>query len=189
MTAQDVLELWFSDRARTLWFDKNDAFDAEIRDRFGTLVDEAIAGKHGDWAATSDGALALVIVLDQFPRNIFRGSPRAFSGDARAREIAGIAIDKQLDRQQPLDRRAFFYLPYQHSESLEDQNRSIELYKKWVEEHDAAGRKSAEEDMVYADRHHEIIRRFGRFPHRNATLGRESTPEELEFLAGPRSSF
>lgn len=191
MTASsaDVLAFWFSDRARKLWFEKNTAFDDEIRDRFGSLVEGAIAGEYGEWTADADGALALVIALDQFPRNMFRGSPRSFSGDARARQIAETAINNGLDLAQPLDRRAFFYLPYQHSESLDDQNRSIELYTKWAAAHPEADRASAEGDLTYVHRHHEIIRRFGRFPHRNAVLGRASTPEEIEFLAGPNSSF
>lgn len=187
--AADVLAFWFSDRSRPLWFDKNEAFDSEIRKRFTSLVDGAIAGSHRDWIATSDGALALVIVLDQFPRNMFRGSPRAFSGDPHAREVAHIAILNGLDDEQPLDRRSFFYLPYQHSESLADQVRSLELYEHWVAAHDVSTRAAADDEMTYVVRHHDIIRRFGRFPHRNATLGRESTADELAFLAGPNSSF
>lgn len=189
MSPSDVLDYWFSDRARRLWFDKNDAFDEEIRQRFGTLTEEAIAGTHGEWASSPDGALALVIALDQFPRNIFRGSPRAFAGDSRARAYADQAVRHGFDRQLPLERRSFLYMPFQHSESLEDQQRSVDLFTRWVSDHPDAARASAENDLTYAHRHFEIVARFARFPHRNAILGRESTPEEVAFLAGPNSSF
>lgn len=188
-TTTDVLEFWFGDRARPMWWTRNDAFDAEIRERFGGLVAEAIDGGHGDWTATADGAVALVIVLDQFPRNIYRGTPRAFAGDARALQVAGEAVQRGFDLAVSLDRRMFLYMPFEHSEQLADQERSIALFGRWVEQHDEAARANAAENLDYARRHHEIIARFGRFPHRNAVLGRASTPEELAFLQQPNSSF
>jgi len=186
VAAIEVLELWFSDRARALWFDKDPVFDDEIRQRFGPVISAAASGALDAWMADGDGALALTIVLDQFPRNIHRGSARAFEHDSRARDVADRAIQRQLDLAVPLDRRVFFYLPFQHSESLADQDRSVELFSRWAKQHPGA---TADDEMIYVLRHHEIIRRFGRFPHRNAALGRGSTPAELAFLAEPLSSF
>lgn len=185
----DVLDFWFADHARARWFVKEPAFDDAIRARFGAAITTAAAGQLDGWAATPDGALALTILLDQFPRNIYRGSPRAFEADAHARQIAAAAIDRGFDRAAPLDRRMFFYLPFQHAEVLADQDRSVELFSRWVDEHSAEARASLDEDLRYAVHHREVIRRFGRFPHRNAALGRASTPEELAFLEEPGSSY
>jgi uncharacterized protein (DUF924 family) len=189
VTPSDVLDFWFSDRARPMWWSKNDDFDAEIRPRFGALVDEASAGAHGDWTTQPSGALALVIVLDQFPRNMFRGSPRAFAGDARALEIARATVESGLDTALALEQRQFLYMPFQHSEVLADQDRSIELFTRWVADHDEAARAAVGNDLTYAHRHRDIIQRFHRFPHRNAVLGRTSTPDEIAFLREPNSSF
>jgi len=172
-----------------MWFSVRAAFDDEIRARFGALAAAAAAGELDGWAATGDGALALVIALDQFPRNLHRGTPQAFACDARAREIASGAIDRGLDLRVALERRAFVYLPFEHSELLADQDRSVALFEAWAAEHPAEQRAAADDTMSYAVRHREIIERFGRFPHRNAVLGRTSTPEEIAFLAEPRSSF
>jgi uncharacterized protein (DUF924 family) len=185
----DVLDFWFGDHARARWFAKEPAFDDAIRARFGAAIADAAAGQLDDWAATPDGALALTILLDQLPRNVHRGSPRAFEADARARQIAAAAIDRGFDRAAPLDRRMFFYLPFQHGETLADQDRSVELFSRWAAEHTAEARAAADEDLGYAVHHREVIRRFGRFPHRNAALGRDSTPEELAFLEEPGSSY
>lgn len=187
--ASEVLEFWFGDRARARWFAREPAFDEEIRSRFGAIVDAAATGACDHWIASGDGALALVILLDQFPRNLHRGSARAFAHDAQARDVAASAIASELDVTAPLDRRRFFYLPFQHSEALPDQVRSVELFSRWASEHPAASRADADDEMTYVHRHHEIILRFGRFPHRNAALGRSSTAAELAFLAEPGSSF
>jgi uncharacterized protein (DUF924 family) len=184
-----VLEFWFSDRARPLWFATDPAFDHEIRQRFGPVVEDAAAGVLEHWLSSADGALALAIAFDQLPRNMYRGSPRAFEHDHRARQVAGSAIDRQLDLVVSLDRRMFFYLPFEHSEVLSDQERSVELFSRWALDHHGAGRAYADDQMRYVRRHHEIIRRFGRFPHRNAVLGRSSTPAELAFLDEPDSAF
>jgi len=155
------------------WFKKDAAFDAEIATRFMGVVDAATRGDLDDWAETAEGALALLIVLDQFPRNLFRGSQRAFATDAKARETARLAIANGFDRALEPDHRQFVYLPFMHSESLEDQDLSVALYETL----------GLEEQLRYAHIHRDVVRRFGRFPHRNAALGRETTTEEAEFLA------
>ena len=185
----EVLEFWFSERCRPLWFRSQRRFDDEIRERFGAVVQAAVDGALDHWSATSDGALALTIVLDQFTRNMYRGSPRAFEADSRARQVAAAAIDRQHDLAVPIERRIFFYLPFEHSEALADQERSVELFSRWALDHDASRRAYADEQMFYVLRHREIIQRFGRFPHRNATLGRTSTASEIAFLQEPCSSF
>jgi uncharacterized protein (DUF924 family) len=186
---QAVLDFWFSDRTRLLWFEKSAAFDAEIRDRFGPTIDVAIAGGFEAWRDDRNGALALLILLDQMTRNIFRGDPRSFAGDARALIVAGKAVASGLERDFPFSARRFFYLPYEHSEDPADQERSLVLFTELAAKVPAEERDDAGEQLQAAQRHHEIIRLFGRFPHRNAVLGRISTPEEISFLAGPNSSF
>ncbi|WP_047865066.1 DUF924 family protein [Rubrobacter aplysinae] len=187
--ASEVLSFWFGEaedgivRPRGAWFQKDEEFDAEISTRFSADHELAAAGELDDWLGTPYGALALVILLDQFPRNLFRGSPRAFETDARARSTARAALDLGHDaRVQPVE-RWFFYLPFEHSEDLEDQRLSLRLF-------DSLGDDEQSRTVYgYAVRHEEIIDRFGRFPHRNETLGRESTAEEKEFLEQPGSSF
>ena len=188
-SAHDVLGFWFAERARKRWFASDPAFDDEIRSRFGDTVTAAGSGALDSWTSESDDALALTLVLDQFPRNMHRGTARAFEHDRHARRVADLAIDRQLDLALPLDRRAFLYLPFQHSESRADQQRSVALFSRWAENHEPARRGEADEDLRYALRHREIIERFGRFPHRNAILGRASTAAELAFLDEPDSSF
>lgn len=186
---REVLEFWFSERARPLWFEKNPVFDEEIRTRFGATVAAACNGELDSWSQSPDSALALVLLLDQFTRNIHRGTPRAFAGDTKARAVAAAAIERGFERQTPLDRRHFFYVPFEHSENADDQHRSVALFRAWAEAHDGARRDEALSYMKYIHRHQEIIERFGRFPHRNAILGRDSTAEEIEFLKEPHSSF
>jgi uncharacterized protein (DUF924 family) len=185
----DILEFWFSERVRPLWFEKDAAFDDEIRARFGANAAAANVGDLDFWVRAADSALALVLLLDQFPRNIHRGTPRAFASDPRARAMAGTVVDRGFDRRTRPDRRFFFYMPFEHSEEAADQARSVTLFRHWVNEYEGAGRERALEMMKYVLRHQEVIDRFGRFPHRNAILGRESTAEELAFLAEPNSSF
>ena len=185
----EVREFWFCERARRLWFEKDPAFDDEIRTRFGTTVAAACAGELGGWAAETEGCLQLVVLLDQFPRNIFRGTPRAFAADPMARQVAGRAIDRGYDLRTPIDRRFFFYMPFEHSEDLEDQRRSVMLFRRWAEAQTGAAREQAFDQLTYVLRHQEAIERFGRFPHRNAILGRESTAGEIAFLQEPKSSF
>jgi len=189
VTASEILEFWFTEPARSLWFATRPAFDDEIRSRFGAVVDAAAAGELDGWAADAAGALALTIVLDQFPRNIHRGTPAAFAHDARARAVAHRAVERGLDRDVPLDRRMFFYLPFEHSELAVDQGQSVALFARWVSEHAPDQRAYADDQMTYVVRHHDIIRQFGRFPHRNAILGRASSPDEIAFLREPGAAF
>jgi uncharacterized protein (DUF924 family) len=187
----DVLSFWFAappeseayGRARKQWFEKDVAFDAAVAECLGPLHDEAAAGKLDGWATGPRGALALVILLDQVPRNIFRGVARAFMSDEKARSIAETAIARGFDGTLLPVERMFLYLPFEHSEAIADQLRSLELSA-------ALGAFPETQDCLqFARRHHEIIRRFGRFPHRNAALGRATTPEEAAFLAEPNSNF
>jgi uncharacterized protein (DUF924 family) len=154
------------------WFAKNDDTDAEIRDKFRALHAAAANGLLGDWDDNPEGALALLIVLDQFPRNMFRGSPAAFSTDPLARAAAARAIARGFDLRIAPAERIFFYLPFMHSEDVADQERCCELCR-------VLGN---EEQIDYAKKHADIIRRFGRFPHRNTALGRATTTEEQAFL-------
>jgi uncharacterized protein (DUF924 family) len=174
MTSQpaDVLSLWRT-AGPEKWFNKDDTFDADIRARFLTLYESAAAGALTAWETHADGALALILVLDQFPRNMFRGSARAFATDAMARGVADRAIAKGFDQSVGLPERRFFYLPFMHSENLADQERCIALCK-------AAGDS---EGVAYAETHADIIRLFKRFPHRNEALGRGSSADEEAFLA------
>jgi len=167
----DIVAFWL-DAGPKRWFEKEEAFDAEIRGRFLATHEAAAAGKLSAWADTPDGALALLILLDQFPRNMFRGSARSFATDPAALGVAKAAIARGFDQAMPMPQRQFFYLPLMHSEDLDDQERCVALY-----------RALGDADLSkWADLHADIIRRFGRFPHRNAVLGRTTTPEEQAFL-------
>ena len=171
VTPADILAFW-RDAGPDRWYTRDDAFDAELRRRFLGLWQKASAGELSSWEASDDGALALVIVLDQFPRNMFRGDARTYASDAPAREVAHRAIERGVDARIDPELRQFLYLPFNHSEHLADQLRCIELSR-------AAGNA---ENLKWAEHHADIIRRFGRFPHRNRLLGRTTTPEEQAFL-------
>ena len=171
-TAQDVLDFWFSEEMEPQWFAKSDDIDARIRDTFAATHEAAHRRELDGWAATPNGALALVILLDQFPRNIFRGTPRAFASDDLALEHARTAVDAGFDQQIDAKQRVFLYLPFEHSEDLSDQTRSVELFE-------TLGDPGY---LDYAVRHRDIVHEFGRFPHRNAILDRPNTPDEEEFL-------
>lgn len=172
-TAAEIVAFWHQAGPKR-WFEKDFAFDQDIRDRFLSTYELAADGELGEWEKTAEGALALLILLDQFPRNMFRGDARTFAADPLARGIAAGALVRGFDAQVAPEMRGFFYLPFEHSEDLADQERGIAFYKAVG---DADGLKWAE---IHAD----IIRRFGRFPHRNAVLGRATTPEEQAFLDG-----
>ena len=182
---REVLQFWFSDHARTLWFEKDREFDEELRGRFGQMVHEAQLGGFADWRGSPDGALALLLLIDQFARNLYRGTAKAFLGDALAREVAAQAIARGFDKRFPFPDRLFFYLPFEHCETLANQDRFIALLTDCLREFG----DEAAEYLEYGHKHRDIIKRFGRFPHRNAALGRETTEEEAEFLKGPNSSF
>ncbi len=169
---REVLAYWFAPANRHLWFRSTPALDAALQQRFGATWDAARQGKHNDWQREAHGALALVIVLDQFPLNMFRGSAKAFATEAQALGVAGHAIEQGWDVGLTDEEKAFLYMPFMHSEALADQERAVVLFS-------AAG---LENNLRYARHHRELIRRFGRFPHRNAILGRPSTPEELAYL-------
>lgn len=176
-----VLAFWFAegpDRHRKAWFRKDPDFDREIRDRFGRVHRRAAEGRLDHWAASARGLLALIVVLDQFSRNLHRDDPRAFACDAKALALARDALDRGVDRELGAAERGFVYMPFQHSEDIEDQRRSVALFE-------ALGGEAAD----YARRHLEVIERYGRFPGRNAALGRASTPEEREYLRTPGAGF
>jgi uncharacterized protein (DUF924 family) len=190
MDQQKVLDFWFGapgsaehGRPREVWFKSTPRFDYDTRMALQELQSAAASGGLNGWAEDPDGALALVILLDQVPRNIFRGSPAAYQFDPLARAIAAMAYGQGFDQKQPPIRRWFLYLPFMHSEALIDQQRSISLFEQLIDDLDSRA------SIISAHRHHDIIARFGRFPHRNAILGRESTPEELAFLKEPGSGF
>jgi uncharacterized protein (DUF924 family) len=168
---QAVLAFW-REAGPKKWFTKDATFDEAIRARFLATHEAAAAGELAEWEVTAEGALALVIALDQFPRNMFRGSARTFATDTLARRIADRAIANGFDSAVQSLERQFFYLPFEHSESPADQDRSLALYR-------AMGDAEA---LKWAELHADIIRRFGRFPHRNAALGRSTTPDEQAFL-------
>ena len=167
----DILSFW-REAGRDRWYRRDDAFDAEVRERYLELWRQASAGELSSWETSDDGALALTIVLDQFPRNMFRGDALAYSTDRLARDVAIRAIDRGVDARIDPALREFLYLPLEHSEHLPDQLRCVELFR---------GTENVE-NLDYAEQHADIIRRFGRFPHRNPILGRATTPEEQAFL-------
>lgn len=187
----EVLEFWFgtpeladTEAVTARWFRKDPAFDDEIRQRFGPLVERALAGELQDWAWQPGPALARILLLDQFTRNALRDTPRAFAGDALALAAAQQMVMQAQDQALPPLRRVFVYLPFEHAESLAAQEESMRLFTRLAEEVPALAGY-----LDYARRHHEIVERFGRFPHRNALLGRASTPEEAAFLLQPGSGF
>lgn len=171
-SASEVLAFW-NQAGPDKWYVKDADFDRAIRDNFLATYEAAALGALNDWELTPDGALALVIVLDQFPRNLFRGSARAFATDPLARDVTNRALDKGFDGKVDAALRAFFYLPLMHSEELKDQERCVDLCRAF-----------SEHNLKYAEEHAEIIRRFGRFPHRNPVLRRDTTAEEKAFLEG-----
>ena len=188
---RSVLDFWFGapgsaehGRFREAWFRKDPAFDQEIRRHFGDETARAAAGALDGLMADPEGALALTIMLDQFPRNLYRGEPKTYAADAKARAVAAGAIERGFDRRVPPVMRQFFYLPFMHCETLANQDRSVALYRTLVD-----ADSSHASALASAIKHREIVMRFGRFPHRNAILGRESTPDEIEFLKQPGSSF
>lgn len=189
--AADILAFWFGrpgepgyGQPRNEWFRKDKAFDEAIRSRFLPDVEAALAGHLTDWADSAQGLLALLILLDQFPRNLFRGNARMFAGDTQARQLAEQALAGGWDKKLSAVERVFVYLPLEHSEALADQERSVALFAALASEH-----PGNDGFLDYAWRHHDVIARFGRFPHRNAALGRPSTPEETTYLAQPGSGF
>jgi uncharacterized protein (DUF924 family) len=198
--AAEILEYWFVPRAgepqpqtppakpgagvtRDVWFGKDDAFDDEIRARFGVALAAGLAGAFGEWCTTPKGCLARVVLLDQFTRNAFRGTPQAFAGDPAALATAEDAVERGFDDALAPQERWFLYMPFEHSESIAQQDRAVALFEA------LAAQTGLAEPLPWAEKHREVIRRFGRFPHRNEILGRVSTPAELQFLHEPGSRF
>lgn len=176
----EILAFWFAAQSAKRWFVSDPAFDAEVRTRLAGWSERASRGELEDWRSSAQGCVALCILLDQVPRNLYRGTARAFAADAAARAVARHALDRGFDRGLTQAQRLFLYLPFEHSESLADQDLCVRLMAELDEEplwHD------------YAIRHRDVIARFGRFPHRNAALGRVSSAEEAAFLTQPGSSF
>jgi uncharacterized protein (DUF924 family) len=176
---EEVLDFWFSEDSETHWFAPTSAFDQEIRRRFAERFAQAASGELRSWEESPEGCVALCILLDQMPRNMFRGSPRAFATDAKALAIAERAVSRGFDCDLSPEHKQFLYLPFLHSEGLANQLRALALFE-------AAGLR---ESLAYVKDHLALIRRFGRFPHRNAILGRTSTPEELKFLAQHQNEY
>ena len=170
-TAAEVVSFW-RDAGQSRWFRKDDAFDADFRDRFLATHEAASRGELGTWLASAEGALALLILLDQFPRNAFRATARVYATDAQAREVADGAIRAGFDLACDPALRSFFYMPFMHSEQLHDLDRCVQLME-----------PLGGESLRFAIHHRDIVQRFGRFPHRNAVLGRESTAEEERYIA------
>ena len=189
--AAQILEFWFGapdtpgfGADRPEWWRKDPAFDAAIRERFGAAIERALRGELDSWATHTESALAQILLLDQFTRNAFRDTPRAFAGDARALDAARAMVGRQQDLALPPFQRRFVYRPFEHAEGSAVQVESVRLFARLAESDPAQA-----EALDYAERHQAIVDRFGRFPHRNAILGRRSTAEEIEFLKQPGSSF
>jgi uncharacterized protein (DUF924 family) len=175
-----ILDFWFADGMAGRWFKKDPAFDAEVRTRLSAAYETAASGELDHWMDSADGCLALCILLDQAPRNLFRDDPRAFASDAKARAVTGHALARGFDQGLDQTRRLFLYLPLEHSEALADQELCCDL---------TAALDETPEWHDYAVKHRDVIARFGRFPHRNAVLGRQTTAAEAAFLAEEGSAF
>lgn len=169
---QKIIDFWFADEVRKLWFNSTPEFDRMLCERFEETLKQAGRGELDHWMETAEGCLALVIILDQFPLNIYRGSALSFATEARSRDVARVAIEKGFARMLPVEQQAFLYMPFMHSEDIADQELALELF-------DQAG---MEGNLRFARHHHAIIETYGRFPHRNAVLGRVSTAVEVEYL-------
>ena len=197
-TQESIQEFWFgsdADDAVTaakrakLWWSKDETLDAMIRQRFATYSDLALAGNLNDWGATANGCLSLILLCDQFPRNMYRDTPTAFASDAKALALSKAGLASALDKKLRAIQRVFFYLPFEHSEILADQDYAVALFEQLATDASAAHQTIFDNFLNYALRHREVIRQFQRFPHRNKILGRDSKAEELEFLSQPGSSF
>jgi uncharacterized protein (DUF924 family) len=177
---EDVLDFWFAEGRQPQWFKRSAAFDAEVRRALGPHLEAALGGRYVDWRRSPRGCLALVLLLDQVPRNLYRDTPRAFVNDPAARAVTRHALAERFDEALGDIERVFLYMPLEHSEDLRDQQDCVRLI---------AVLEAGAEYLSYAERHRDVIARFGRFPHRNAILGRDSSEDELEFLKQPNSSF
>lgn len=198
MTTEQILEFWFGacgadgsldPSKQKMWFGDGRKYDAEIRKTFGALHERASRGELDEWAATPRGRLALIVLLDQMSRHIHRDTPHAFAQDPAAQKLALDGVNRNVDRELIPAQRAFFYIPFEHAEDIELQRLGVRCLDGLAHTVAPAVRKDYESYHSYSQRHRDIVERFGRFPHRNAILGRASTPEEIEFLKQPGSSF
>jgi uncharacterized protein (DUF924 family) len=169
---QEIIDFWFSDDVKKLWFNSTPEFDQLLRERFQDTWEQASRGDLDHWTQTAQGCLALVIVLDQFPLNMFRESAQSYATEARSREVARVALEQEFDKTLALEQRAFLYMPYMHSEALSDQQLALRLF----------AQPGLEGNYRFSLHHHGIIEKFGRFPHRNEALGRRSSEAELDYL-------
>lgn len=197
-TAQNIIDYWFGNddddaqiakRQAELWWSKNDDVDSEIKQRFEPLTLAAEAGELDDWLGEPQGRLALILLTDQFPRNMYRDTPDAFRFDPLARQLMLDGLEQGADQALRPIHRLFYYLPLEHSENLAHQQRCVALFRELADAVSADQKPTFTGFIDFAVRHHDIIERFGRFPHRNRILGRQSTAEETEFLKQPNSSF
>lgn len=199
--AGTVLDFWFgpgwaaasasqvAERQQRLWWSKNPEIDAQCRTRFEPLLQDAAANRLADWADEPYSMLALILLMDQFPRNIYRDTPLAFAFDETARQYTHLALAMGLEQELPAIARVFVYMPLEHSEDIEDQEYCLQLFRALAKQADDADRKHFDGYADYAKKHHAVVERFGRFPHRNKILGRASSAEETAFLQQPGSSF
>ena len=172
MNPIDIINYWYSDRMKKHWFDSNPALDNEIKNNYEKVWEQAADGKLDQWKNTAEGCLALVIILDQFPLNMFRGTMKSFQTEGKAIEVTMTAIKSDFVKEIDKDKLSFLFMPLMHSENIEDQNLSVKLF----EEHNLSN------NLRFAKHHRDIIKKFGRFPHRNSILLRESTKEETEYI-------
>lgn len=194
MNSQQVLDFWFGGEALgkaqlKRWWHKDSEVDAEITSRFLELVNEVHQGLGDKWSETDEGRLAAIICLDQFPRNMFRSQPRAFQYDQKALELCKQGVEGDAFRELPLLWQSFFFMPLMHSESLADQNDCVKQFARLADQADGSLKEYLSGSLDFARQHRDIVQKFGRYPHRNAILGRESSEEELAFLQQPGSSF
>ena len=169
---QKIIDFWFADDVRKLWFNSTAEFDRSLRERFEDILKQADQGELDHWMESAAGCLALVIILDQFPLNMFRGNAQSFATEARSREVARVAIENGFDKALAAEQQAFLYMPFMHSEDIADQELALELF----------AQPGMESNLRFARHHHALVETYGRFPHRNAVLGRTSTAAEIEYL-------
>ncbi len=172
MDYQNIIDFWFSEQTKPLWFNSTSEFDTLLKEKYLDIYTDAKTLKLKDWQAQPLGALALVIILDQFPLNMFRGKPQSFETEALSRDIAEQAVNQGFDAELTTEQKAFLYMPYMHSENLADQEQSLILFNQ----------EGLEDNLRFAQHHYEIVKQFDRFPHRNKILGRENTEAEIEYL-------
>jgi uncharacterized protein (DUF924 family) len=188
-TPADVLDFWYDDASKAMWFDRSDAFDATVRERFGDTLTHALRGDLDSWAASPEGWLALLIVRDQFSRNLYRDDARAWAGDPDTQVIALDGIARGDDQRLSPLQRVFAYMPLEHAESMVLQTHCVHLFERLIAGLLEAERPSFQSYLQFARRHHDVVAQFGRFPHRNAILGRADTPAEQAYLATPGAGF